>query len=295
MLKHLNDSQKHPSRVVVVGAGGFVGGAVVSKLRKLSIPVLPITRKDIDLLSDGALEKLVNLLQPDDVLVAASAMAPCKNAEMLIKNLSIAKVFTDALSLQPVAHVINIGSDAVYADSDKLLDECSCTSPDSFHGVMHLAREVMFRNVIKSPLCFLRPTLIYGDADPHNGYGPNQFRRKAGMGEDIVLFGEGEEQRDHVFIEDVAEIIIQSIIWRSIGILNVVTGEARSFRWIAEFIASMAQKEIKVISTKRNGPMPHNGYRAFDNKACRVAFPEFQFSSLKEGLKRVGINTTQKN
>ena len=69
MLEHLNVSQKHPSRVVVVGAGGFVGGAVVSKLRKLSIPVLPITRKDIDLLSDGALEKLVNLLQPDDVLV----------------------------------------------------------------------------------------------------------------------------------------------------------------------------------------------------------------------------------
>lgn len=295
MLKHLNASPKNPNRVVVVGAGGFVGGAIVSKLRKLSVPVLPIMRKDINLLDDSAVEKLVTLLRPDDVLVAASAIAPCKNAEMLIQNLSIAKVFTDALSRQPVSHVINIGSDAVYADSDKLLDEYSCTSPDSFHGVMHLAREVMFRNVIKSPLCFLRPTLIYGDADPHNGYGPNQFRRKVSAGEDIILFGEGEEQRDHVFIDDVAEIVFQSILWRSNGILNVVTGEARSFRWIAEFIVSMAQKEIKVISTKRNGPMPHNGYRAFDSKACRVAFPEFQFSSLKEGIKRVGINTTQKN
>jgi nucleoside-diphosphate-sugar epimerase len=37
--------------------------------------------------------------------------------------------------------------------------------------------------------------------DPHNGYGPNRFRRLAAGGEEIVLFGEGEERRDHVQVE----------------------------------------------------------------------------------------------
>lgn len=295
MLEHLNIGPENPSRVVVVGAGGFVGGAVFDRLKQLNIPVLPITRNEINLLERDAAEKLCLLLKPNDVLIAASAIAPCKNSDMLIDNLILAKVFVDALSQKSVSHVINIGSDAVYADSDKLLDECSCASPDSFHGVMHLAREVMLRNIIKSPLCFLRPTLIYGAADPHNGYGPNQFRRKVSTGEDIVLFGEGEERRDHVLIDDVAEIILQAILWRSIGTLNVVSGEVHSFRWIAETSASMAQKEIKIISTRRNGPMPHNGYRAFDNKACRLAFPEFQFCSLKEGIKRVGLDNSRKN
>ena len=65
---------------------------------------------------------------------------------------------------------------------------------------MHLVREVMLRSALTAPLAILRPTLLYGAADPHNGYGPNRFRRLAAAGQDIVLFGEGEEQRDHVLI-----------------------------------------------------------------------------------------------
>ena len=29
------------------------------------------------------------------------------------------------------------------------------------------------------PVGILRPTLVYGANDPHNGYGPNRFRRLA--------------------------------------------------------------------------------------------------------------------
>jgi hypothetical protein len=38
-----------------------------------------------------------------------------------------------------------------------------------------LAREIVFSSTVAAPLATLRPTLIYGGADPHNGYGPNQF------------------------------------------------------------------------------------------------------------------------
>jgi UDP-glucose 4-epimerase len=41
----------------------------------------------------------------------------------------------------------------------------------------------------------VRSTLIYGEGDPHNGHGPNRFRRLAAAGQEIVLFGEGEERR----------------------------------------------------------------------------------------------------
>ena len=52
----------------------------------------------------------------------------------------------------------------------------------------------------------LRPTLIYGTDDPHNSYGPNSFYRLATKNEDIVLYGEGEELRDHVHIDDVSTL-----------------------------------------------------------------------------------------
>jgi nucleoside-diphosphate-sugar epimerase len=138
----------------------------------------------------------------------------------------------------------------------------------------------MFRAEVKAPLAILRPTLIYGAADPHNGYGPNRFRRLASSGEPIVLFGEGEERRDHVHIDDVAELVVRVLFRRSKGMLNVATGTVHSFRQIAERFS----KNIK--ATPRSGPMPHNGYRSFDPAGTRKAFPDFRYTPLDEGLKR---------
>src|SRR5256885_1405531 len=81
-----------------------------------------------------------------------------------------------------------------------------------------------FIGAVKAPLAILRPTLLYGAEDPHNGYGPNRFRRLANAGADITLFGEGEERRDHVLIDDLAEIVLRVLKRRSTGTLNIATG-----------------------------------------------------------------------
>ena len=113
-----------------------------------------------------------------------------------------------------------------------------CESLASLHGVMHLAREIMFTSEVKAPLAILRPTLIYGAADPHNGYGPNRFWRLARSREPIRLFGKGEERRDHMSIDDVAELTTCVIYQRSAGALNIATGTGTSFREIARDGAS---------------------------------------------------------
>ena len=205
---------------------------------------------------------------------------------MLVKNMVMAQAMVRALVASPVAHVINISSDAVYADSPEPLTESSCAAPVTLHGAMHLAREVMFRAEVPAPLAILRPSLLYGARDPHNGYGPNRFRRQAQRGEDIVLFGEGEERRDHVFIDDVAEIAAQMLLRRSKGEINVATGEVHSFREIAEKVVRLSGKAVAIRGSPRSGPMPHNGYRPFEITACRNAFPDFRYTPLEHGLAR---------
>ena len=284
MLKHLNASPENPSRVVVMGATGFVGGALVAALIADGIDILPLGRSDVDLMSPDAAEKLAKVLQPNDAFVAVSAKAPAKNAEMMIENIIMARAIADALKVSPVSHVVNISSDAVYVDEPTPLNEASCTAPDSYHGMMHLAREVMLKNEIKAPLTILRPTLIYGLDDPHNGYGPNKFRRLAQSQEDIVLFGEGEERRDHVHIDDVAAIICLVLKWKSSGTLNIATGHVASFRQIAEMVVSYSKNPVEILVSPRSGPMPHNGYRPFDIANSQRAFPEFHFRTLKEAL-----------
>lgn len=286
MLRHLSPHPMAPKRVVVMGARGFVGDAIATRLEKDGVTVLRLTRRDIDLLEPEASERLAALLRLDDVFVAVSALAPCKTVDMLRDNITIALAMVKGAARVRLAQVVNISSDAIYADSTELLTERSVTAPDTLHGVMHLAREVMFKSEIKSPLAMLRPTLIYGAGDPHNSYGPNRFRRLATKGEPIVLFGGGEERRDHVLIDDVAELAKRVIYCRSVGALNIATGIATSFRDIAEAVAKLSGRAVSIEETPRAGPMPHGGYRCFDPGACRLAFPDFLFVPLAEGLAR---------
>ena len=289
MLRHLNDAPAHPRRVVVLGAAGFVGRAVLARLARDGVPVLPLTKGEVDLLAADAVERLGDLLKPHDALVAAAARAPVKDADMLTENMLIARAMVLGMaraSCQPLSHVVNISSDAIYADSAAPLTEASSAAPDSLHGAMHLARELMLRSAVAAPIAMLRPTLIYGSGDPHNGYGPNRFRRGAARGEDIELFGEGEERRDHVHIADVAELVVQVLYRRSAGSLNIATGKVHTFRDIAQRVISLSGSSSAIVSRPRSGPMPHQGYRAFDIAVCRTAFPDFRYTPLEEGLNR---------
>lgn len=289
MLEHLNPQPVKPRRVVVIGAGGFVGSAIASRLERNGVPVVRLSRKEVDLLAPDASSRLEKIIQKDDSIVAASARAPVKNADMLVENMVMARAMAQALAKAPVAHVVNISSDAIYADGPVPLTEATPAAPTSLHGAMHLARELMFLAEVKAPLAMLRPSLLYGAADPHNGYGPNRFRRLAGKGEDIVLFGEGEERRDHVFIDDVAELAACVLLRRSVGALNIATGKAFSFMEIAVLSARLSGKKVEIKTTRRAGPMPHNGYRPFDVSAVGRAFPDFRFTPLERGLELANV------
>ena len=293
MITNLHESPRKPARVIVLGGGGFIGGTAARHLWSEGIDVLALGRESCDLLAPDAATRLKEELRPDDTLVFVSAHAPVKNMAMLTENIRMGEVVCAALKERPVAHVIYISSDAVYKDSTEPLSESSCAEPGSLHGVMHLTREVILRSEFPGPLAFVRPTLTYGIDDPHNGYGPNRFRRLAVEGKDIVLFGEGEEQRDHVAVADIAELVLRIVLHRSTGNVNAVSGEVASFRTLAEFIAAQFSSRLAVKGSPRSGPMPHNGFRPFAPSAALTAFPGFTFTPWRTGIAAMCAETSQ--
>src|ERR1051325_4668483 len=221
MLILHSENPARPARVVVMGAGGFVGRASVRRLNADGVAVTALTRNEVDLLAGDAAARLASYLTPESTLIVTSAQAPCKDVPMLLANLRMMEAVINAVKSSPVKHLTYLSSDAVYKDSTQLLSESSCAEPGSLHGAMHLTREVMLKSELPNvPQVFVRPTLIFGPGDPHNGYGPNRFMRLALQGAEIVLFGDGEELRDHIFIEDVAEIVRRCIVHRATGIIN---------------------------------------------------------------------------
>jgi UDP-glucose 4-epimerase len=287
VLTHHHRLPTKPTRIIVLGARGFIGRTLAARLVSTGAEVISLGRQDLDLEHSSAASQLAGRLASDDTLVFVSAKAPVRDVPMLRANIHMAETVVTALSRQKVAHVVYVSSDAVYADSSEPLTEHSSTAPGSLHGVMHLARELALTQTLTPPIGILRPTLIYGAGDPHNGYGPNRFRRLASEGRDITLFGQGEERRDHILVDDVAELLQRMIHHRSSGILNAATGRVTSFRTIAEYVVGLADASVAITGTPRHGTMPHNGYRAFDPAATSAAFPDFRYTPLEEGLAKV--------
>lgn len=287
MLTHQNGSPTAPKRAVVIGSGGFVGSTIVKELAKAKIPTLGLTRTEVDLLSPGGADALKARLLRDDAVVFVSAIAPARNVTQLMANLRMAEAASTAFAAVPPAHLVYISSDAIYADDANPVTERSAVAPSTMHGMMHAARELMFRSEYRGPFACLRPTLIYGAADPHSGYGPNRFRRQAAKGEPITIFGEGEEKRDHVAVEDVARLAVQIVFHRSAGALNAVTGVAASFRDIAHMVAAQFTPPAQVKAVPRSGPRPHLLHRFFDITDCHKSLPYFHFEPLPSGLARV--------
>ena len=269
-------------KIIILGAGGFISGNVENFLQKSNVRLLSLPRKKIDLKKKQSIKKLLKIVKEKDVIFFAAAEAPVKNENMLLKNLIMAKNMCEVLKKKKSSFFLYLSSDAVYSDTKKKIHEDSLTVPDSLHGIMHLTREKMFENLIKSKLCIVRPTLVYGDGDPHNGYGPNRFIRLIKEKEKISLFGKGEELRDHVWINDVSKAISKLIIKRKTGKFNLVTGKIISFDNIAKQIIKVTGKKSKIFYQRRKGPMPHGGFRAFKNSRFEKIYPKFKFKLFKE-------------
>jgi nucleoside-diphosphate-sugar epimerase len=281
MLDHLSADPHLPDRTVILGARGFVGGAIRSRLTAAGVELLAFGRSDIDLLDGSAPSALRERLRDGDALVVVSAQAPCKTRTGLLSNLRMVESVCAALEDITPSQVIYVSSDAVYRDSLDPLREDSCADAQGLHGLMHRAREAMLLHAVRAPLAILRPSLLYGADDPHNGYGPNRFRRTAVQDRRIDLFGDGEEQRDHVFIDDLAELVKRVLDHRSRGVLNVATGAAHSFREVAQAVAALSDEAVDIVPSPRQSPIVH---RHFDPTACFKAFPDFHYTGLAEGL-----------
>lgn len=286
MLTH-HHAPKNPDRVVVIGAGGFVGSTIVDVLRSAGISTVALTRQEADLLTADGAQRLMAKLVNGDPVVFISAVAPVKTTAQLMANLRMAEAACTAFLAVPPAHLLYISSDAIYADDANPVTERSPVAPSTLHGMMHAARELMFRSEFRGPFAALRPTLIFGARDPHSGYGPNRFRRQGARGEPINIFGDGEEKRDHVAVEDVARLALRILRQGSAGSLNAVTGVSTSFNEIARLVARQFKPRAEVKSLPRADARPHLLHRFFDITDCYKAFPDFQFEPLPEGLARV--------
>ena len=273
-----------PQRVVVIGGSGFIGKVIVSRLAKANIPALSLSSKEIDLSNSQSIEKVCALVLPTDSVILLSALTPDKGKDIATFNKNVAMManLMSALKISGCAHFVYFSSDAVYSSQSVYVNENTPAAPEDLYGLMHRTREIMGKE-LAAPYLILRPTLVYGDGDTHNAYGPNRFIRNALSSGKISLFGGGEELRDHIAVEDVADIAVLCLKNRTEGVLNLATGNSASFYEVASMVSNSPSFNVEIEKTVRQNPIWH---RHFDITNLIKRFPKFRFKSLSEHIAR---------
>jgi UDP-glucose 4-epimerase len=275
--------------VVIVGQSGFIGSALARYARAAGASVVGYSSADLDLRDQAALSRLDDTLTSDSVLFVPAALTPDRGAglDTLQANLGMSLNLARYLEKHPVRQCVYFSSDAVYPMLEQPVDEHTCVEPSSLYALAKYAGERMLEQAAArsgSALLILRPTAVYGPGDTHASYGPNRFVRSAVAEHAVRLFGQGEEQRDHLFIDDLvrAAWALASSPARS-ATVNLASGTSRSFASVAEDLRSLAPFEISISTAPRQSVITH---RHFDIGRLRAALPGFEFTPFRDGLKQ---------
>lgn len=299
MLQHRHSSPVKPQRAVILGASGFVASNLARHLNEQQIKHRAIGSNEIDLLQPQSVSELQAAIYDGDALVITSGLTPDKGRDIgtLMNNLKMAQNLATFIETAPLSQVIYISSDSVYDGNVLPIRESSTRQPRDLYSLMHIAREQIMKFATakqKTPLCIFCPSAIYGAGDTHNSYGPNRFFRTALSERKITLFGNGEEMRDHIFIDDVVHLIELCLQHRTEGVINAVSGTTVTFHELASKIAELCEPNVRIENHLRDSPVSH---RNFDVNERTKAFPSFIPTPLDDGLAKtfLELNAIPKN
>jgi nucleoside-diphosphate-sugar epimerase len=272
--------------VIVLGHTGFIGRALTHSLRQHGADVHGFASSDMDLRHPAALEALDPLLGPESIMFVCAALTPDRGASIdtCLDHIAMTGNVARYLSQRPLRKCVFLSSDAVYPMIDASVDESTPVNPTGAYPVAKYTSECLMQMAFAQhpeQLLIVRPTAIFGPGDTHNSYGPNRFVRTALADHTVRLFGQGEETRDHLYIDDLTRILVDLGAADASGVLNIATGTSRSFGSIVETLRALTPEQFDIQYAPRAGAITH---RQFATGRLAELFPDFQFTPFEDGL-----------
>lgn len=280
-------------RVVILGHSGFIGDHLLKYFRSqspeiktagFSAPALNLTKKE-------EVAGLADLFDLETTVIMCSGIKKQlgDNLEIFLKNLKMVVNLCDLLQDHPVQRFVYFSSADVYGEDthNTGIREKTPLNPTSFYGTAKYASERLLQKVIGShkgsSLLILRPPLVYGPGDRSRGYGPSGFVWAALHREKILLWGDGSERREFIFVEDLVKAVHGLTLHNYSGVVNVAGGKSYSFKDVLRIISRLSPFELQVSSRPRTREKVDCG---FSNGLLVELLPGICFTSLEEGIRR---------
>jgi UDP-glucose 4-epimerase len=193
---------------------------------------------------------------------------------------------------ESVDRFIYISSCAVYGEARYLpINEEHPTMPLSPYGVSKLAAENYCRNyheIHGLKTCCLRLFNVYGPRQHAGSYSGviSKFIRKIQGGESPVIYGDGKQTRDFIYLEDVIDACLLAMEGARTdgGTFNIGTGKPTTIRQLAEIMIELSGKtSLRAVYKKSRKGDVENSYA--DISMARKSLNFKPKTELKNGLK----------
>jgi len=275
------------THILVFGKNGFIGKNFCNFLSIKKIQHTSYSSKDIDLLQEESSKKLNLIAKKSYQIFFFSALTPDKGKDevTLINNITMIKNFFAYFPKENIDHFFYISSDAVYSLGNEVITDKTVPNPQDLYGLMHLTREkIVESHLPREKITILRLTGVYGLGDTHNSYGPNRFIKSAIADKEIKLFGDGQDERSHIHISYVINILYINLLNKFPGTYCVASKKSYTFLELAQKIQLYLKKRkilIKIIKIENTSKKTK---RVFRNLLLHQKFSHIKELSISEGL-----------
>ena len=216
--------------ILVAGATGLAGSAIVRELTRIGRSVVGISSKDIDLLDRNATFNYLNKLKPNAVIDAAAKVGGilANNnypVEFLSENIRIQTNLIDAAHGAKVEKFIFLASSCVYPKDcpQPIKEEYVLTGAleptNSAYAIAKLAGIELikaYRKEFSHRWISVMPTNLYGPNDNFDLESSHVFpalirkfiEAKKSAANSVNLWGTGKPRREFLHVDDLAKAII---------------------------------------------------------------------------------------
>jgi len=280
-------------KIVIIGSSGFIGRELHLRIKsmKMDADIIPLSSKEIDLTDLKSADQLNDIIdQKTMVFICAGIKKQLgDNLETFEKNVSIIRNCLKAEKLVSCQKTVFLSSAEVYGENinNLKISEMTPCSPSSYYGLAKKHSEellqIAYRKAVKKGLIIARMPLVYGPREIQNIYGPSGFAQSALTQKTQILWGDGGEQRNFLFIDDLIKVLLFIVQSEFTGIINIANSESNSFQDIVN-ILKQKKLDLKLNLRPRTKEKVSQGY---DISSLKNLYPSFQPHSLQEGIDKL--------
>jgi GDP-L-fucose synthase len=267
------------SRILVAGARGLVGSAIVRNLKSKGYNnIIEGTRDDVDFTNQENTYKYFCLMEPEYVFLAAAKVGGIMAnktypAEFIYDNLMIQSNIINSSYDYGVKKLVFLGSSCIYPKHPNIpiTEDQLMTGPleptNDAYAVAKIAGIKMcqsYRQQYGFDAIALQPTNLYGVNDNFNpesshvipGIMKRMHEAKLNNDAEFVCWGDGTPLREFLYIDDMAEACYTCMNQYSDSeIINIGTGVDISIKELTEMIANVVEYKGRIVwdTSKPNG------------------------------------------